>query len=130
MRRLGILLFASIAVALYSVSIAAQWPKITEPGVPRDEKGAVRADAPTPRTADGKPDLSGMWMRANSGPPNAGRGRQGGAPGGAGGGANPNGFFGGRGGFQLESPTAPFPFDPTGPPVAGFGDAGGNIDGG
>jgi hypothetical protein len=137
-----------------SVSIAAQWPKFPTAGVPRDAQGKVIMTAPTPRTADGKPDLSGVWMRANSGPPNegrGGRGRQGqggqaaagaaapaaAAPAGAGaaaGAAAPGdtnaAFAGGRGGVQLEPPTERFPFDPNGPPVATFFEAGGNIPGG
>ena len=54
---------AAIIVTICSASIAAQWPKHLAPGVPRDAEGRVRMDAPTPRTPDGKPDLSGNWVR-------------------------------------------------------------------
>ena len=79
-------------VVACSVSVAAQWPKVTDTSVPRDAQGKVQMDAPAPRTADGKPDLSGIWMRANSGPPGRGRGR------GQGGGQGQAGRGGGAGG--------------------------------
>jgi len=102
----------AVIVTICSVSIAAQWPKHPAPGVPRDAEGHVRMDAPTPRTTDGKPDLSGNWIR-----------------------------FRGEGAFaapelrglinQAAAPQTPAPpVDPNSPPIASFWEISANIPGG
>ena len=60
MRR-WISLVVAVLVAM-SVSLAAQWPNRTAPGMPRTPDGKPDLSAPAPRTADGKPDLSGVWQ--------------------------------------------------------------------
>jgi hypothetical protein len=40
----------------------AQWINFQTPGTPRTREGKPDMTAPVPRTADGRPDLSGVWM--------------------------------------------------------------------
>jgi hypothetical protein len=45
-----------------------QWLHYPTPGVPKLADGSPNLEAPTPRTPDGKPDLSGTWAPENNRP--------------------------------------------------------------
>ena len=53
---------AAIAIGVgSSAPIAAQWAKHPTPGAPRTSEGKVNPNGPPAKTADGTPDLSGVW---------------------------------------------------------------------
>ena len=50
-----------LVVGLASIA-QAQWAKLPVPGTPRTADGKPNLSAPAPRASDGRPDLTGIWL--------------------------------------------------------------------
>jgi len=57
------LLFVGAVILLAAASAQAQWVTITLANTPRTPDGKPDLTAPAPRLPDGKPDLAGIWFR-------------------------------------------------------------------
>ena len=63
MKRSFTAMVSAAIVAALSPLLSAQWDLRTPAGVPKGADGKVNLTSPAPRQADGKADLSGIWMR-------------------------------------------------------------------
>ena len=52
----------TLLLSLAVIPASAQWFDIQKKGLPRNPDGSVNLNAPVPKLASGKPDLTGIWI--------------------------------------------------------------------
>jgi hypothetical protein len=57
-----IIVAAFVSALLLADQASAQWQKVPDKSIPRNRDGGPNLSAPTPKTADGKTNLSGVWQ--------------------------------------------------------------------
>jgi len=53
-------------VTAMPLALVAQWQGYPTPRIPRTADGKVNLSAPAPKTADGRPDLNGIWLASRA----------------------------------------------------------------
>jgi hypothetical protein len=68
MKKSAAQLVAVLAAVVMTASPKAQWVKYPTAGIPRNADGSPNMKAPAPKTREGTPDFSGVWMAEKTRP--------------------------------------------------------------